>query len=87
MIPKFRAFLKDTKKIADVDEMKTRNKYITVTAELIGEDGSRVFEKGTMYLLKMRIVDGDIIISSENKKSLWCTYGSLEEFLENWKLN
>lgn len=67
--------------------MKTNNNYISVIAKFIGEDGSRGFKKGTMYLLKMRIVDGDIMISSENKKSLWCIYGSLEEFLENWKLN
>ena len=67
--------------------MKTNNNYISVIAKFIGEDGSRGFSKGTMYLLKMKITDGYIIVSSENNKSLWCPYGSLNTFLENWKLN
>ena len=67
--------------------MKTNNNYISVIAKFIGEDGSRGFKKVTLYLLKMRITDGYIIVSSENNKSLWCPYGSLNTFLENWKVN
>ena len=67
--------------------MKTSNNYISLIAKFIGEDGSRGFSKGIMYLLKMKITDGYIIISSENNKRLWCPYGSLNTFLENWKVN
>ena len=67
--------------------MKTSNNYISVIAKFIGEDGSGGFKKGAMYLLKIKITYGYIIVSSENNKSLWCPYGSLNTFLENWKLN
>ena len=34
--------------------MRVNNNYISVIARFIGEDGSRGFKKGTMYLLKMK---------------------------------
>ena len=67
--------------------MRVNNNYIRVVATFIGEDGSREFKKGTMYILKMKITDSYIIVSSENNESLWCPYGSMNTFLENWKLN
>ena len=67
--------------------MRVNNNYIRVVSTFIGKDGSRGFEKGTVYILKMKITDGYIIVSSENNKSLWCPYGSMDMFLENWKLN
>ena len=35
----------------------------------------------------MKITDNYIIVSSENNEGLWCPYGSMNTFLENWKLN
>ena len=67
--------------------MRVNNNYIIVVATFIGEDGSRGFEKGTVYILKMKITDSYIIVSSENNEGLWCPYGSMNTFLENWKLN
>lgn len=67
--------------------MTVKNNYIRVVATFIGEDGSRRFKKGTIYLLKMKITDSYIIVSSENNESLWCPYDSMNMFLENWKLN
>ena len=66
--------------------MRVNNNYIRVVATFIGEDGSREFKKGTVYILKMKIKDSYIIVSSENNESLWCPYGSMNTFLENWKL-
>ena len=40
-----------------------------------------------MYILKMKIKDSYIIVSSENNEGLWCPYSSMDMFLENWKLN
>ena len=67
--------------------MRINDNYISVIAQFIGKDGSRGFKKGTLYLLKMKITDGYIIVSSEKNESLWCPYSSINTFLENWKLN
>ena len=67
--------------------MRVNNNYIRVVATFIGEDGSRGFKKGTIYILKMKITDGYIIVSYENNEILWCPYSSMNTFLENWKLN
>ena len=67
--------------------MRVIDNYIRVIATFIGKDGSRGFKKGTVYILKMKIKDSYIIVSSENNEGLWCPYSSMDMFLENWKLN
>lgn len=62
--------------------MRINDNHIRVIATFIGEDGSRGFEKGAVYIIwKWKIKDSYIIVSSENNEGLWCPYGSMDTFL------